>query len=28
VKRRVIDKTYKSVIDGLYANEHDGAAIG
>ena len=28
VKRRVIDKTYKSVIDGLYINEHDGAAIG
>lgn len=27
VKRRVIDKTYKDVIDGLYANEHDGAAI-
>ena len=28
VKRRVIDKTYKPVIDKLYANEHDGAAIG
>ncbi len=28
VKRRVIDKTYKAVIDGLYVNEHDGAAIG
>ena len=28
VKRRVIDKTYKSVIDGLYATEHDGSAIG
>ena len=28
VKRRVIDKTYKAVIDGLYANEHDGSAIG
>ncbi|CAN5786678.1 AMP-dependent synthetase/ligase [soil metagenome] len=28
VKRRVIDKTYKDVIDGLYATEHDGAAIG
>ena len=28
VKRRVIDKTYKSVIDQLYANEHDGVAIG
>ncbi|MEO8621585.1 MAG: long-chain fatty acid--CoA ligase [bacterium] len=28
VKRRVIDKTYKKVIDGLYANEHDGVAIG
>ena len=28
VKRRVIDKTYKTVIDGLYANEHDGSAIG
>jgi long-chain acyl-CoA synthetase len=28
VKRRVIDKTYKSVIDKLYVNEHDGAAIG
>ncbi|CAN5509313.1 AMP-dependent synthetase/ligase [soil metagenome] len=28
VKRRIIDKTYKSVIDGLYANEHDGSAIG
>ncbi|MEP7001585.1 MAG: long-chain fatty acid--CoA ligase, partial [bacterium] len=28
VKRRVIDKTYKDVIDGLYANEHDGVAIG
>ncbi|MEP6622579.1 MAG: long-chain fatty acid--CoA ligase [bacterium] len=27
VKRRVIDKTYKDVIDGLYAREHDGAAI-
>ena len=28
VKRRVIDKTYKDVIDKLYASEHDGAAIG
>ena len=28
VKRRVIDKTYKDVIDRLYATEHDGAAIG
>ena len=28
VKRRVIDKTYKDVIDTLYATEHDGAAIG
>ena len=28
VKRRVIDKTYKDVIDGLYASEHDGVAIG
>ena len=28
VKRRVIDKTYKGVIDGLYANEQDGTAIG
>ena len=28
VKRRVIDKTYKSVIDRLYATEHDGSAIG
>ena len=27
VKRRVIDKTYKSVIDKLYENEHDGASI-
>ncbi len=25
VKRRVVDKTYKSVIDGLYADEHDAA---
>ena len=28
VKRRVIDKTYKGVIDALYANEEDGRAIG
>ena len=28
VKRRVIDKTYKGVIDGLYATEQDGTAIG
>ena len=28
VKRRVIDKTYKAVIDKLYADEHDGVAIG
>ncbi len=28
VKRRVIDKTYKDVIDALYADEHDGVAIG
>ena len=28
VKRRVIDKTYKDVIDKLYADEHDGVAIG
>jgi len=27
VKRRVIDKTYKSLIDGLYATAHDGSAI-
>jgi long-chain acyl-CoA synthetase len=27
VKRRVIDKTYKSVIDKLYEGEHDGASI-
>ena len=27
VKRRVIDKAYQSVIDALYANEHDGVAI-
>ncbi|MEO8336293.1 MAG: long-chain fatty acid--CoA ligase, partial [bacterium] len=27
VKRRVIDKTYKAVIDKLYVNEHDGASI-
>ncbi len=27
VKRRVIDKTYKAVIDKLYAGEHDGASI-
>ena len=27
VKRRIIDKTYKAVIDGLYADEHDGIAI-
>ena len=28
VKRRVIDKTYKPLIDSLYADEHDGAAMG
>jgi long-chain acyl-CoA synthetase len=28
VKRRVIDRTYKSVIDKLYADEHDGAMVG
>ena len=28
VKRRVIDKTYRGVIDALYADEHDGVAIG
>ena len=28
VKRRVIDKTYKSLIDKLYAEEHDGAMVG
>ena len=27
VKRRVIDRTYRDVIDGLYANELDGAGI-
>ena len=27
VKRRVIDKTYKAVIDKLYVGEHDGASI-
>jgi long-chain acyl-CoA synthetase len=27
VKRRIIDKTYKSVVDALYADEHDGVAI-
>jgi long-chain acyl-CoA synthetase len=27
VKRRVIDKTYKSVIDKLYASEPDGAGV-
>ena len=27
VKRRVIDQTYKAVIDGLYANEQDGAGM-
>jgi long-chain acyl-CoA synthetase len=27
VKRRVIDKTYKTVIDKLYEGEHDGASI-
>jgi long-chain acyl-CoA synthetase len=27
VKRRVIDKTYKSVIDGLYADEHEPATV-
>ncbi|MDB4892778.1 MAG: hypothetical protein JWL61_4633 [Gemmatimonadetes bacterium] len=27
VKRRIIDKTYKSVIDKLYEGEHDGASI-
>ena len=28
VKRRVIDKTYKGVIDALYVNENDGVAKG
>ena len=28
VKRRVIDQTYKDVIDRLYATEPAGAAIG
>ena len=28
VKRRVIDKTYKPLIDKLYAEEHDGAMVG
>ncbi|MDB4913242.1 MAG: AMP-dependent synthetase and ligase [Gemmatimonadetes bacterium] len=28
VKRRIIDKTYRTVIDKLYADEHDGPAIG
>jgi long-chain acyl-CoA synthetase len=28
VKRRVIDRTYKDVIDKLYAGEHDGAMVG
>jgi long-chain acyl-CoA synthetase len=27
VKRRVIDKTYKSVIDGLYQDEHELAGV-
>jgi long-chain acyl-CoA synthetase len=27
VKRRVIDKTYKNVIDELYANEHEPAEV-
>jgi long-chain acyl-CoA synthetase len=27
VKRRVIDKTYKPVIDGLYVDEHETASI-
>ncbi|MDB4885360.1 MAG: AMP-dependent synthetase and ligase [Gemmatimonadetes bacterium] len=27
VKRRVIDKTYKSVIDGLYVEEHEPAEV-
>jgi long-chain acyl-CoA synthetase len=27
VKRRIIDKTYKAVIDKLYVGEHDGASI-
>jgi len=27
VKRRVIDKTYKSVIDTLYADEHEAVAV-
>jgi hypothetical protein len=24
VKRKVVDKSYKAVIDALYAGEHDG----
>ncbi|HEX9484346.1 MAG TPA: long-chain fatty acid--CoA ligase [Gemmatimonadaceae bacterium] len=28
VKRRIIDKTYKSVIDSLYAGEHEEVAVG
>ena len=28
VKRRVIDKTYKGVIDALYVGGQDGVAIG
>jgi long-chain acyl-CoA synthetase len=27
VKRRVIDKTYKSVVDALYAEEHEAAGV-
>ncbi len=27
VKRRVVEKTYKSVIDELFADEHEGAAV-
>jgi long-chain acyl-CoA synthetase len=27
VKRRVIDRTYKPVIDELYADEHEHAAL-
>jgi len=27
VKRRVIDKTYKPVIDALYAEEHEPVGV-